>query len=231
MTETPTARLVSFTRSRLDRGPRPKARGLYHHVAAYVAAIAGAVLITFAWLRTPWQVGLATTVYAVAVVALFGISAAYHRGPWRSERAVRAWKIADHSTISIFIAATYTPVAVLTLNPRNASWLLGIVWLAALGSVVLTFVNHPRWLDVVVYLVLGWAIVPLLPALLKNAGPAIVSLLAAGGLIYSLGAVVYALRWPGRQARLIGYHEHFHAATIIAATLHMIAIWMLVARI
>ncbi len=231
MTETPAPRMVSVTRSRLDRGPRPKARGLYHHIAAYLAGISGAVLVTFAWLRTPWPVGLATTVYAVAVVALFGISAAYHRGPWRSERAVHAWKIADHSTISIFIAATYTPVAVLSLNPHDAFWLLLIVWAAAIASVGLTFIRHPRWLDVIVYLVLGWAVVPLLPALLANAGPAVVSLLAAGGIVYSLGAVVYALRWPGRNAHLIGYHEHFHAATIIAAILHMVAIWILVARV
>ncbi|MDO4761060.1 MAG: hemolysin III family protein [Corynebacterium sp.] len=223
---TPGDTLIQKTIWRLDRGPRPKARGLYHLIAAYLATIAGTVLITFTWIHQDWQSGLAVTVYAVGVVALFGISAAYHRGPWLSQKAVKAWRAADHATIALFIAATYTPIAVITLRGH---WILIAIWVAAILSVGLTFFPHPRVLDVVTYLVLGWAVVPLIPAIVDHSGQAVVWLLAAGGIVYSLGAIFYALRWPGRNARLAGYHEHFHAATVIAAVVHMVAIWMLVA--
>lgn len=218
-------KLVTRTITRVDRGQRPAARGVFHMIAAVLAVIAGAVLITFTWMQHSWPAAVAVTVYSVGVVALFGTSAAYHRGPWQTQRAVDAWGNADHAMIALFIAATYTPIAVMTLS---TPWLLIGIWIAAIASIGLNFVAHPRVLDVMTFLVLGWAVVPMIPSILEVAGATVVWLLAAGGVVYSVGALFYATKWPGRNASVIGYHEYFHAATIIAAILHMIGIWILV---
>lgn len=213
-----------------DRGQRPITRGWFHLVATFVMAIAGTVLTTFTWSHNPWTEGLAVTVYALAVILLFGVSALYHRGPWRTQAGVRWWRRADHSTIAVFIAATYTPLCTIVLPPKTALIMLVVAWTGALAQVALSllWIAHPRWIDVVAYLVLGWLIIPLAPQLWAGAGPAVVWLLVAGGIVYSLGALMYGLKWPGRQAKIIGYHEYFHASTIVAAIVHMVAIWMVV---
>ena len=110
--------------------------------------------------------------------------------------------------------------------------MLSIAWTGALCAVILNLVwiNHPRWLDVVVYLTLGWLVVPLIPTLWSALGPAVVWLLAAGGVFFTVGAVVYGLKWPGRNAKYYGYHEHFHTATIAAAVVHLVAVWMAVVQ-
>lgn len=222
--------LVAHTRWIVDRGPRPRARGWYHAGAAFLAAVSGAVLTTFSWMTLPWLFAIGVTVYAVALLQLYGVSAAYHCVPWRSARAVEWWKWADHSTIALFIAATYTPMALMVLSAQAALWLLAAVWGGALVSVFLSLVSHPRWLDVLLYLAMGWLVLPLIPQLWANAGPTVVWLLFAGGVVYSIGALFYLLRWPGRNALWFGYHEHFHLATVIAGVLHMIAIWMVVVQ-
>lgn len=220
--------LIPRTRWVFDRGHRPVARGIGHLIGALAGLVAGAVLSTYAWMALPWQQALAVTTYAVGVVFLFGISSAYHRGAWKSRTTVEWWRRADHATIAIFIAATYTPLCVIALPDRL--WLLWLAWIGALAAVLLNFVwiNHPRWVDVVVYLALGWIVVPLIPELWGGQGATVVILLAVGGLIYSVGALIYGLQWPGRNARIYGYHEHFHTATIVAAVVHMVAIWMVV---
>lgn len=214
-----------------DRGPRPLTRGWGHFFAAICSVIASTVLITYSWMTLPWWHALAVTVYGVGVVGLFGVSALYHRWPWPSLRAVRWWRRADHATIAVFIAATYTPLCAIVLDVKQASLMLAIAWAGAILGVILNllWIDHPRWLDVVVYLALGWLVVPLIPTLWGAAGAAVVWLLFAGGVIYSLGALAYGFKWPGRNARWYGYHEHFHSATIAAAVVHMVAIWMVVA--
>ncbi|SMG37481.1 hemolysin III [Corynebacterium pollutisoli] len=221
---------ITLTREVFNRGPRPVTRGWFHFFAALASVIGGSVLSTYAWMTLAWGNALGVTVYAVGVVILFGVSAAYHLGHWRSARTVAWWRRADHATIAFFIAATYTPLCLLTLPAAQALTMLAVAWAgAALGIALnLVWITHPRWLDVVVYLVLGWLIVPLIPSLWATAGPAVVWLLFAGGVIYSLGALVYGFRWPGRRARIYGYHEHFHTATIIAAAVHQVAVWMVV---
>ncbi|AJE34024.1 hemolysin III-like protein [Corynebacterium humireducens NBRC 106098 = DSM 45392] len=221
---------ITLSRSVLNRGPRPVTRGWFHFFAAVASVVAGSVLSTFAWMTVPWWQALGVTLYAVGVVVLFGVSAAYHLGYWRSARTVQWWRRADHATIALFIAATYTPLCLIVLLPGQAAWMLGIAWAGALAGVALNllWITHPRWLAVTVYLVLGWLIVPLIPQLWAGAGPTVVWLLAAGGVVYSLGALMYGLRWPGREARVLGYHEHFHIATIIAAAVHQVAVWMVV---
>lgn len=224
------AETITVTRTILDRGPRPTTRGWFHFIAALASVIAGSVLATYAWMSILWWQALGVTLYAVSVVVLFGVSAAYHLGNWRDRRTVDGWRRADHATIAFFIAATYTPFCLIALESRQATWMLITAWTgAALGIVLnLVWINHPRWLAVVVYLTLGWLIVPLVPQLWSGVGPAVVWLLFAGGIIYSLGALIYGFRWPGRNARLFGYHEHFHTATIIAAAVHQVAVWLVV---
>ena len=213
-----------------DRGERPAVRGWCHLVAALLSAMSSAVLITFAWMTLPWLQALGVTVYGVGVVLLFGVSAAYHLWPWRSPATVQWWRRADHATIAVFIAATYTPLCLIVFEPRTAATMLAVAWAGGIGGAALNlaWIDHPRWLDVAVYVALGWLIVPLLPTLWRSAGPAVVWLLVAGGVVYTLGALAYGFKWPGRSARYYGYHEHFHTATVVAAGCHLVAVWMVV---
>lgn len=222
--------ILELTRYVLDRGPRPRTRGLFHQIAAFLSVVSGSVLSTYAWMTLAWWNALGVTVYALCMFGLFAVSAAYHRGQWRRMHTVAWWRRADHSTIAVFIAATYTPLCMLVLSAELATWMLVAAWVGAVLSVILNMVwiDHPRWLAVVVYLVLGWLIVPLVPELWDGAGHTVVWLLLIGGIIYSLGALIYGFKWPGRNARWVGYHEHFHVATIIAATVHLVAVWMVV---
>ena len=128
-----------------DRGPRPLTRGWGHFFAAILSVIASTVLITFAWMTLPWWQGLAVTVYGVGVVGLFTVSALYHRWPWVSMRAVQWWRRADHATISVFIAATYTPLCAIVLEPTQALWMLTSAWVGAIMGVILNLVwINPR---------------------------------------------------------------------------------------
>lgn len=219
---------ITLTRQIYDRGPRPVTRGWFHLVAAWISVVSGSVLATYGFMTLPWQQGMGVLIYSLALITLFGVSAAYHRGPWKTLRTITWWRRADHATIAVFIAATYTPLCLIALPDHL--WILAIAWAGALAGVFLSMVwiNHPRWLDVVVYLGIGWLIVPLVPQLWVSTGPAVVWLLFAGGLVYTAGALVYGFRWPGREARVIGYHELFHAATIVAAVVHLVAIWIAV---
>uniref|UniRef100_A0ABS1FJ75 Hemolysin III family protein n=2 Tax=Corynebacterium antarcticum TaxID=2800405 RepID=A0ABS1FJ75_9CORY len=224
--------MIARTVWRTDRGPRPGSRGWIHFFAAILAVFSGSVLATYSWIRLPWWQALGVMVYAVGVVILFGVSAAYHLGPWKRASTVLWWRRADHSTIAVFIAATYTPFCLIALPPETARWVLAVAWGGALLSVVmnLAWIDHPRWLGVLVYLALGWLIVPVVPQLWTSAGAAVVWLLFAGGIVYTVGALIYAFQWPGREARWMGYHEWFHLATVIAAVAHLVAVWIVVAQ-
>jgi len=213
-----------------DRGERPVTRGWFHVGATIAFALASTVLITFAWMTLRWPEALGVTIYGAGIITLFGVSGMYHRWPWRSASTVQWWRRTDHATIAVFIAATYTPLCVIAFEPRTAGIMLAVAWGGAiLGAILnLVWINHPRWLDLVVYIGLGWIIVPLVPTLWAGTGPVVVTLIFLGGVIYTLGALVYGFKWPGRQARYYGYHEHFHTATIVAAILHLVAIWMVV---
>jgi hemolysin III len=134
----------------------------------------------------------------------------------------------DHSMIFLFIAGTYTPVAALTMEPDTARFVLIIVWTGALAGVVLKMVwpNAPAWVGVPIYLALGYVAVFVLPDLLRGGGVAALVLLLTGGLLYTIGALIYAFRWPDPWPRTFGFHEFFHAATVLAAVCHHVAIWL-----
>ena len=169
--------------------------------------------------------------YAITVFGVFGVSAAYHRGKWSD--GARIWmKRADHCMIFVFIAGSYTPIAVLALPPSVARWVLAVVWGGALAGVALKlFWPHaPRWVGVPLYIALGWVVVAVAGDLVHGAGWTAAILLAIGGVLYSGGAVLYATRWPNPWPGVFGHHEFFHAATVIAALCHYAAMWLILMR-
>ncbi len=201
---------------------KPRLRGVLHQAAFAISLVTGTTLVCFA---DGTRARIATTVYAVSVALLFGTSAAYHRRTW-SPRGQALMARLDHSMIFILIAGTYTPFALLLLE-GTARWVVfGVVWGGALVGVVLrNAVRRPaRWLFVALYLALGWVAVGVLPQILSAGGLAVLLLLLAGGVFYTVGAVVYALRRPDPSPRWFGFHEVFHAFTLLAFVTHYIAV-------
>ena len=203
-------------------------RGWIHLWSLVVAVAAGATLISLAAATVSAAAALGTSIYVATVLGLFGVSALYHRKTWNSFGS-RTWmRRIDHSMIFLFIAGTYTPLAMLAMQPTTATWVLAVVWGGALGGVVLKLAwpHGPRWVGVPVYIALGWVAVFVLPDLLENAGVAALVLIVVGGLLYTVGAIFYACRWPDPWPKTFGYHEFFHAAVSTAAICHHIAIWL-----
>ncbi|SDO30006.1 hemolysin III [Nakamurella panacisegetis] len=207
---------------------RPRARGWIHWYSALVGGVLGILLIVMAATTVGSKAAVACSVYAVTIVGLFGISATYHRHTWVSVRA-RTWmKRADHSMIFVFIAGTYTPLAVLAVPGTFGKVLLIIVWAGAAGGVALKmFLPHsPRWVGVPFYIGLGWVAIFAMPEILHAGGVAVVVLVIAGGLLYTVGAVFYGLRKPNLWPGIFGYHELFHACVTLAAACHYVAIFL-----
>lgn len=199
---------------------KPKLRGWLHLAMAPIAFIGGLVLVVFG---DTVQARASAAVFTVTAVFLFSMSAVYHRGNW-SPRWGTALKRIDHSNIFLIIAGSYTPFAFLL--PRDqARTLLAIVWGGAVLGVVfrLVWIHAPRWLYVPVYVALGSVAVFFLGPLLKHAGPTVVGFVLAGGVLYTLGAVVYGIKRPNPSPRWFGFHEIFHALTILAFVSHYIA--------
>ncbi|NMH98572.1 hemolysin III family protein [Pseudonocardia sp. K10HN5] len=203
-------------------------RGWIHLWSFVVSVAACAVLISVSAALVGTTAALATTVYSVTVLGLFGISALYHRHTWTTLRSRKIMRRLDHSMIFLFIAGTYTPVAVLAMDTGTARWVLTVVWAGAIAGVALKMAwpTAPAWVGVPIYLALGWVAVFVLPDLLTNGGVAALVLLLTGGLFYTIGAIIYATRKPNPWPRTFGYHEFFHAATVLAAACHQIAIWL-----
>lgn len=204
---------------------RPALRGVSHRIAFFVAVGAGAVLVATA--RAAPAI-VPVTIYALTLIGLFGISSTYHLNP--DARARRRWQRADHAMIFVFIAGTYTPVAVLAIGGATAARILLAVWIgAALGAVrALAWPRAPRVLSALLYIALGWAVVAWWSAIAAALPPVALGLLIAGGACYSAGAAVYALRWPDPRPATFGYHEVFHALVIAGSLCHFALILGLV---
>src|SRR3954453_7303557 len=208
--------------SALSAALKPKLRGVLHEAAFAISLVTGTVLICLA---DAGRERVAAAVDAASVALLFGTSAAYHRGSW-SPRALDVMARLDHSMIFVLIAGSYTPFALLLLQGALQWAVIGIVWGAAVLGIVLRNVvrQPPRWLLVALYLALGWVAVGLLPDVLQRGGVAVLVLLGVGGLFYTAGAVIYALRRPDPSPRWFGFHEVFHACTLLAFLTHYIAV-------
>jgi hemolysin III len=209
----------------------PRARGWIHVYSAAVFILLAAALVPVAWIATSPRAGWATLVYSATIVAMFSVSAVYHRVQWQSRAAERWMKRADHSMIFVFIAGSYTPFALLAMPPSTGSRLLTIVYTGAAAGVALKILwpSAPRAVGVPLYLALGWAAIWYAPVLLDGAGVAAVTLLLGGAVLYNIGAILYALSWPNPWPQTFGYHEFFHAFTAVAAFCHFVAICLVVA--
>jgi hemolysin III len=205
----------------------PRLRGVSHACAFLVAVGAAATVIVLA---PAGRARIALAVYGVGLVALFGGSALYHRWPGPARFKPLLQRI-DHGTIFVFIAASYTPIALVVLHGPLVWVILGVAWAGAAAGVVfsLGWIEAPRSVIAGSYLALGWLAVIAVPQLLDVLGAPPLILLAAGGLLYSAGAVIYARQRPDPWPRTFGFHEIFHALVIAAAAAQYVAlvVWML----
>jgi hemolysin III len=199
----------------------PRLRGVLHVWAFWVALVAACVLVATA--GGP-QARVASAVYGAGLCVLFGGSALYHRWRWGPRWRPLLRRI-DHSAIFVFIAASYTPPALLVLGGPLRWVVLALVWAGALGGVAFSvaWIGAPRELVAGCYLALGWVALIAAPQLIARLSPAPLALLAAGGVLYTAGAVVYAARRPDPWPRVFGFHEVFHAFVVAAAAAHFAA--------
>jgi hemolysin III len=204
-----------------DRG-KPRLRGVFHQYAFFVSLASGTLLVVLA---TTTRASVAAAIYAASVSALFGVSALYHRITWTTT-ARRRMRRLDHAMIFLLIAGTYTPVGLLVLHGTLATVVLAVVWGGAVAGLVLelAWTSAPRWLGGTVYLALGWVAVVATPQLFARLGVPGGLLIVAGGLAYTAGAAIYALRRPDPAPAVFGYHEVFHLLVIAGVTAHFLAI-------
>ena len=206
----------------------PLMRGWLHLGTSPVALIAGLVLLI---LSPTLSMRVAVAIFTLASATLFTVSATYHRIKWSPKNKALFRKI-DHANIFLIIAATYTPLTIHWLEPNQAQLLLILVWVGSISGLLMRifWLNAPRWLYVPIYLALGWAALFYLPSFLANAGWLIVSLMFSGGLAYSVGALVYALKRPKLSVKYFGFHELFHVFTIAGYVCHYLAITFTIAK-
>ena len=202
--------------------PKPRARGWIHLVATPIV-----LCVVMAAIAIPETFGqrLSVAVFGATSVILFGASAIYHRGNWSSTLNDFLRRL-DHSNIFLLIAGTYTPLAVLVLEPSQRNILLTVIWAGAILGILMRhfWSTAPRWAFVPLYIALGWIAIWFLPDFLALGGGWVVSFIIIGGVFYTLGAIAYATKYPNFFPKTFGYHEIFHLYTVIAWTSHFIAI-------
>jgi hemolysin III len=208
---------------------KPRLRGWLHLASAPVTLAAGVVLVLLSPTSTT---RLGSAVYAVCSVLLFTVSAVYHRGRW-SPRVGAVLQRFDHANIFLFIAGTYTPFSLLLMRGTDRVVMLSVIWGGALLGVGfrVLWLGAPRWLYTPIYIGLGWAAVFFLPQLAAGSerlgvtlGVVVLTLIAVGGALYTLGGVVYGFKRPNPWPRWFGFHEVFHSLTILAFVTHYVGV-------
>jgi hemolysin III len=209
-------------------GAKPRLRGVTHMWAFFVSLCLGAALVATA---PPGRAAASAAIYASCVAILFGTSALYHRIDWRSVAARRRMRRLDHSAIFLLIAGSYTPFAVLVIEGALGDVILATVWGGAAAGILmkLLWLDAPKWLVSLIYVLLGWVALAATPDLLGELGAVATAMVALGGVLYTCGALVYASRRPDPLPAVFGYHEVFHALVIAAAALQyaVVAFWVL----
>jgi hemolysin III len=202
---------------------KPLLRGWSHVVSFAAVGVIGLFMLAFT--EAPPRERLTLVVYLLGTLAMFGVSALYHRGAW-SEATRAIWKRLDHSTIFLAIAGAYTPISVACLDGWHRVAVLGAAWAGAVIGITLQWlpIHVPRALFTIVYVVVGWSMAVALPQLFHGIGALGFSLVLAGGAAYTVGAVVYAIKRPDPWPEVFGFHEVFHLLTVIGAGLHLAAI-------
>jgi hemolysin III len=191
-----------------------------------IALILGLIMVATA---PSTEAKVVSAIFGASAALLFGVSALLHRGSW-SPRVEDVLRRVDHSNIYLIIAGSYTPFAVLALPDDQGRTLLLIVWTGAIAGVLLRvfWTSAPRWLTTMLYVVVGWVAVFYLPGLIEGAGGLAVSLIILGGVLYTIGAIVYATKRPNPSPEWFGFHEVFHTLTISAFAAHYVAVWIVV---
>ena len=199
----------------------PKLRGWFHLGATPIVIIASLVL----FILSKSSFKFAVAIYSITAILHFSVSAVYHRVPW-SPTKKKIWRRFDHANINLLIAGSYTPFAVTLLEGRDRTILLSVVWIGAAAGVAMRifWLGAPRWLYVANYLLLGWVAVAYMPQLYRAGGLWILLPIIIGGLFYSVGAIFYALKRPGREAKYFGFHELFHICVLAAWISQYVAI-------
>lgn len=207
---------------------KPRLRGVSHQWAFFISVGLGIALVISAPSGTPTA---AAAVYAACVATLFGSSAVYHRVDWKRPNARRWMRRLDHSAIFLLIAGSYTPFALLALDGTLADVILGVIWAGALAGIVLklVWIDAANWLTATIYVLLGSVAFGAFPGLVSEVGLTASGMVALGGLLYTVGAVVYARRRPDPVPAVFGYHEVFHVLVIVASGLQyaVIAFWVI----
>ena len=209
----------------LDSAPLPRLRGVMHAYAFWFALLAAIALVVAVH---GGREHVAAAVYGAGLCGLFGVSATYHRS--KDARRKALLRRVDHSMIFVFIAASYTPVALLVLHSPLRWIVLVSAWVGALAGVAfsLAWIEAPRWVTAATYIALGWVIVVVAPQLVRGIGGVAAGLFLLGGLLYSAGAAIYARQRPDPWPATFGYHEVFHALVTAAALVHFVAmaVWV-----
>lgn len=213
-------------RAQLEEELKPLLRGWIHTVTTPVSFVAALILLVLA---PTISTRAASAVYLVCTITLFGMSALYHRIDWKP-RALAIMRRIDHSNIFLLIAGTYTPICVATLPRYDSTMCLSIVWGGAILGIgtAIFWPTAPRWFTTSIYIILGWVAIWYLPQLWVTAGPVIVFLLFGGGLLYTVGAVVYGFKWPNPAPETFGFHEIFHSFTVLGWICHCVAAYLAV---
>jgi hemolysin III len=203
---------------------KPLLRGWFHAVAALgsVAATIGLLLAT----RDDPIRFVSMLVFGLSMVELYTLSAVYHIGFWKGRRRT-VLRALDHANIFVLIAGTYTPICVNVLSGWLRTGVLALIWTLALAGVVgaVFTLRLPRWLSTGLYIVMGWVSVAAAPELARILPLEVLGLLVGGGVLYSIGALVYALKRPDPFPSIFGYHEIFHLFVIAGSAVFLVAIW------
>ena len=201
---------------------KPRLRGWIHAGSAPLTLVAGVVLVVLSP-NAPTRIG--SSVFATSALVLFTVSGIYHRGTW-SPRVRRFLRRFDHANIFVLIAGSYTPFTLLLLHGTDRVVLLSVVWSGALAGVLfrVLWCDAPRWLHTPIYVALGWAAVFYLGDFVQNASTSVLVLIAVGGVLYTLGGVVYGIQRPNPFPRWFGFHEVFHVLTIAAFVSHYVGV-------
>lgn len=201
---------------------KPRLRGWLHAGMFPAVLVSGLALIA---LTESTRARIACSIYVLTACLLFGVSAIYHRGTWgpRGEAVLRRL---DHANIFLIIAGTYTPLTLLLLPDSTGRVLLWAVWAAAAAGIAFRvfWVGAPRWLYTPCYIAMGWAAVFFLPDFMRTGGIAVLVLIVVGGLLYSVGGVIYGFKRPNPSPRWFGFHEVFHSFTLAAFAAHYVGI-------
>jgi hemolysin III len=206
-------------------GTKPRWRGVLHEIAFFLSIPQGIALFVAG---AGWLERIATTVYAISLAGLYGVSASYHRFKWSPRALVRMQRL-DHSMIFVLIAGTYTALCLLVLHQVWAYIVLGLVWAGALAGIAMKIwgMERTKGITGAMYIILGWLAVLIAPQLVAHVSVAVLTLIATGGVLYTLGAIVLLRRRPDPSPLVFGYHEVWHVMVVTAAGCHYAAIFLL----